>query len=994
MALKPWYDVVKPREDLREGKALDASDFAVHLDQVRDGHAHDDYQKPDRFFAKTVLTTNLVSLAGEVVRRLNGIKTQANAVFNMTTQFGGGKTHALALLYHLAKGGDKAKAWEGVDKILAKAEVKTVPNAAVAVFVGEKFDPLVGRREKAKEPLRKTPWGEIAWQLGGSKAFAIVEQHDRECIAPAGDTIRKIIPTDRPTLILMDEVMNFVTKFRAMKKMDQFYAFLQSLSEEARNQDRVVLCVSIPASELEMSPEDHADYDRLKKLLDRLGKPIIMSSDAETSEIIRRRLFEWEPGGFLNRDAEKTISEYAEWMNEKRLQFPSWFPIDHTREQFRACFPFHPSVLSVFERKWQELPRFQQTRGVLKMLALWVSKAYSEGYKGNHRDPLIGLGTAPLEDSIFRTAVFEQIGESKLEGAVTTDICGKRDSHATRLDQEASPDIKKARLHRKVMTAIFFESNGGQSKGEATEPEIRLAVGEPDWDIGHIDTVLETLNQACYYLNSERRRFRFSLSPNLNKLLADRRANVSPQKIDERIRAEVKKVFTKAEGLEVKAFVEESGNVPDRPVLTLAVLPPDETMDDPEATKKHIDAMTKECGKSSRTYKTAIIWCIANSASRLKEEARKLLAWEDIQSEEDTLRLDDAQSAKLDENVKLAKRSISEAVWQAYNNIALLGKDNQLKVVDLGLLHSSSSESLASLILSNLTGTDDVVKSVSPTSLTRKWPGFVEWSTKAVRDAFYASPQFPRLLNAESVKETIARGVTEGLLAYVGKKGHGRYEPFIFNNPNNAGKKTLTAADVEISDDVFIVTAEEATKHVEPQKLSSVVLFPDSISLQPSAKIQFRAEWRDQHGRSMAAANPSWSSNGGKTEANGSFIAGDSEGSFVVEVSSGGIKGTASILIAKSQQSSNAGTGVESGGSSPKPKATDKISGIDWTGQVPSAKWMTFYTKVLAKYAKERGLILKASFDLRPEGGLSKQQVDEIRAALRELGLDDALEIS
>src|SRR5437879_10036446 len=118
MALKPWYDVVT-REDLREGKPLDASEFAVHLDQVRDGRAHDDYQKPERFFAKTVLTTNLVAMAGEVVRRLSSIKTQANAVFNMTTQFGGGKTHALTLLYHLAKGGRAAKGWEGADKILA-----------------------------------------------------------------------------------------------------------------------------------------------------------------------------------------------------------------------------------------------------------------------------------------------------------------------------------------------------------------------------------------------------------------------------------------------------------------------------------------------------------------------------------------------------------------------------------------------------------------------------------------------------------------------------------------------------------------------------------------------------------------------------------------------------------------------------------------------------------------------------------------------------------
>jgi hypothetical protein len=73
---KPWYEVVKPREDLRDSKPLDASEFAVHLDQVRDGRAHDDYRRPERFFAKTVLTANLVSMAGEVVRRLSGIKTQ------------------------------------------------------------------------------------------------------------------------------------------------------------------------------------------------------------------------------------------------------------------------------------------------------------------------------------------------------------------------------------------------------------------------------------------------------------------------------------------------------------------------------------------------------------------------------------------------------------------------------------------------------------------------------------------------------------------------------------------------------------------------------------------------------------------------------------------------------------------------------------------------------------------------------------------------------
>ena len=37
MPLKPWYKTVTPREDLRDDKPLDASEFAVHLDQVREG---------------------------------------------------------------------------------------------------------------------------------------------------------------------------------------------------------------------------------------------------------------------------------------------------------------------------------------------------------------------------------------------------------------------------------------------------------------------------------------------------------------------------------------------------------------------------------------------------------------------------------------------------------------------------------------------------------------------------------------------------------------------------------------------------------------------------------------------------------------------------------------------------------------------------------------------------------------------------------------------
>jgi hypothetical protein len=53
-------------------------------------------------------------------------------------------------------------------------------------------------------------------------------------------------------------------------------------------------------------------------------------------------------------------------------------------------------LLSVFERKWQGLPRFQQTRGILRLLALWVSKAYREDHQKAYKDPLISLGLGTI----------------------------------------------------------------------------------------------------------------------------------------------------------------------------------------------------------------------------------------------------------------------------------------------------------------------------------------------------------------------------------------------------------------------------------------------------------------------------------------------------------------------------------------------------------------------------------------------------------------------
>jgi hypothetical protein len=267
-----------------------------------------------------------------------------------------------------------------------------------------------------------------------------------------------------------------------------------------------------------------------------------------------------------------------------------------------------------------------------------------------------------------------------------------------------------------------------------------LAVAGPDLDIGNIETVLETLGSSCYFLSIDRNKYRFSLAPNLNKLLADRRANVQGPRIEERVRSEIQKVFSAGSGMERVYFPEKSNQVPDRPLLTLIVLSPDHSLQD-KNTPAMIETMTREYGSSARTFKSALVWVVADNEHVLREEARKALAWEDIRDEQEELRLDEGQKRQLAQNLKKAQRDLKECIWRSYKNLALLGKDNAVRMVDLGLIHSSAADSLLALILNRLQQDGNVEKDISPNFLVRYWPpAFKEWSVRSVRDAFFASP--------------------------------------------------------------------------------------------------------------------------------------------------------------------------------------------------------------------------------------------------------------
>jgi len=953
--LKPWHQVAVPREDLRKGIPLDAAEFAIQLDQVLDGRAPLDYRDPARFFARTYFTRAYRELTVSVLRRLAGETVGTSPGINLITQFGGGKTHFLTLLYHLFRAGDGARGWPGVEELLREARLDRIPQARVGVFIGNRFDFVVGVGG-AGEPRRRTPWGELAWQLGGPGLYATVAEHDREGVVPGGEVIQGWFGAE-PVLILMDEVLNFIRRARDAggdyaRLGSQMYSFLEVLSREAAGAPKAVLVVALPMSEYEMTPEDEAEFQRLNKALDRLSKPALLSEGTEVAEVVRRRLFEdvGDP-----EEIGRTARAYGEWLWGHRQQIPEWFPVDRAEELFTATYPFHPTVLSVFERKWQSLPRFQRTRGILRLLALWVSRAYQEAFRVGSRDPLITLGSAPLADGDFRAAVFEQLGEDRLEAAVLSDIAGE-EAHAVRLDAGAVESLRRARLHQKVAAAVFFESSGGQARNEATLPEVRLAVGGPGLDIGNIETALEDLVRACYYLHPRGTAYWVSFRPNLNKILADRRATLSgpeaEEDIRERVRQVIREAFKAGPPLERRYFPESPADIPDLPALTLVVLAPEHGWED---ARRLVLDMTQNYGGRGRTYKSGLIFAVAEGGAQLFDEAKTLLALESLDdpAERERLRLDDYQLQELKDKKRRTERNLKEGVWRAYRRVLLLGEDNDLREVDLGLLHPSASESLTSLIISRLRQEGLVEEAISPDFLVRNWPpALEEWSTRAVRDAFFASPRFPRLLHPDVLKNTIARGVREGKFAYVAR-GIG---PVVNDS-------TFGPEQVEIAEDVFITRGT-----ISPP--GPIRLEPAEVTLRPGDRVTFQV--LDQAGRQVKGV--AWKVSGGEIDEHGSFTAGPEEGDFEVEARINGATAKAVVHIRKHVP--------------PPPPPPLGAKRLSWEGDLPPQKWSQFYMKVLTNFATDPSLRVRVRFEVAPEEGISRSRLEDIEAALRELGLD------
>ena len=213
------------------------------------GEGSDEYRKPAEFFRRTFLTESLKRLLVGGVRRVFG--QGGDPVVQLQTNFGGGKTHSMLALYHLF-GGAAPGELAGVDTVLAEAGVKTLPKARRVVLVGNKISPG-NPVTKPDGTVVRTLWGELAYQLGGAKAFKRVAKDDESATSP-GDVLRELFVEYGPCLVLIDEWVAYARQLHDQSDLpaggfETQFTFAQALTESAKLAKNCLLVVSLPASD-------------------------------------------------------------------------------------------------------------------------------------------------------------------------------------------------------------------------------------------------------------------------------------------------------------------------------------------------------------------------------------------------------------------------------------------------------------------------------------------------------------------------------------------------------------------------------------------------------------------------------------------------------------------------------------------------------------------------------------------------------------------------
>ena len=293
MSLKPWREVIVPHRDVLSG-TFQQSEFAADLTAVRSGKATPEYGDAQAFYERTFITEGMGRLLTQVSQRLNG--EGGEPVIQLQTAFGGGKTHTLLAVYHLASRKCPLGELAGVPALLDQSGLMDVPLAQIAVLDGTAHAP--GQPWKHGKQTIRTLWGEMAWQLGKAEGFALVQEADANGTSPGKDVLCTLKTRCAPCVVLLDELVVYIRQFVESQPLsggtyDSNLSFIQSLTEAAKLVPNAVVLASLPESDSQAGgPRGVAALRALEAVFNRVQALWKTVSPEEAFEIVRRRLFE------------------------------------------------------------------------------------------------------------------------------------------------------------------------------------------------------------------------------------------------------------------------------------------------------------------------------------------------------------------------------------------------------------------------------------------------------------------------------------------------------------------------------------------------------------------------------------------------------------------------------------------------------------------------------------------------------------------------------
>lgn len=664
MALKSWREIAEPHIDVRKGRFQQA-EFAADISRVHAGTAGEDYQEAALFFQRTFITEGMRLLLDSVVKRLTG--RGGEPVIQLQTAFGGGKTHTMLAVYHLAKGEVLASDMQGVSTILDAAGITELPRARIAVIDGIRSSP---NQPAVRDGLRiHTLWGELAWQLGGAAGYALLADADRSGTSPGKDVLIELLQQASPCVILMDELVAYVRQFEEGKTLsggtfDSNLSFIQALTEALKAVPTAVLLASLPESVKEAgSQHGEKTLAALQHYFGRvqaLWKPV---ATEEAFEIVRRRLF----SRIHDEQARDAVCRaFAQHYLEYRDDFPQETQEVRYLERLRQAYPIHPEVFDRLYEDWATLDGFQRTRGVLKLMAKAIHRLWRDG----NNDALILPSSFPLMDADTRNELIYYLPPG-WEPVIERDVDGERSETWEIEDKDTR--FGSVQACRRVARSIFMGSAPSTSQQGVRGLElerIMLAATQPEQQPSVFKDALRRLSERLHYLNAADNRFWLDTRPNLRREMEERKRRFSNQEdVFPLIRERIQRSFASGVFGGIHIFT-GSGDVPDDWTLRLVMLPPDAAFSK-NGQSLAIDRATeilKKRGDQPRFKQNRLIFIAADAdnVSRLKDHVRSYLAWRSIVSDykENRIVLDNLMAkqaqASMEQGEEILRRTIRE----------------------------------------------------------------------------------------------------------------------------------------------------------------------------------------------------------------------------------------------------------------------------------------------------------------------------------------------